>query len=456
MSRIWAVAKNTIRQAVRLKTVAFLIIALLVVILLMGINTSGDGTLKGRLQTFVSYSLSLTSLVLSLFTIGLTVYSFTSDISQKQIFTLLTKPLKRYQLVLGKLLGIFILDVVLLVIFCSSIYTIAVLTPRFTKAESQDLKRAKNEFFTARAKLTPRKIDVSRKVAQIYQKLEESGKLQQKFPNMSREAIINSITYRQEQWTRAAVPGQELVWEFENVNPLKDAETLFLKYKYDVSVNPRDLKVSGVWAVGDLRQLEYGERVVTPIHEFARTELIRTSYEEKIASGVVAEDGYLAVGFFNPPVNNTTILFPEEHFQILYKADTFLANYIKASILLLLRLVLLSCLAIFAASFLSFPVAILLCLAVFTSAHLSGFVMEALTLPSQDVNLLYEYVVKPVIRLLPRFDYFSPSKFIIPAELITWKFLAEAFALLLSLKSFLLIVLTLCIFRFREVAKVVV
>jgi len=455
MSRIWAVAKNTIRQAVRLKTVAFLVLALLVVLLLMGKNASGDGTLKGRLQTFVSYSFSLTSLVLSVFTIGLTVYSLTNDIKQKQIFTVLTKPIRRSQLLLGKLLGVFILDFILLAIFSCTIYAVAALTPRFINPSEQELNRAQNEFFTARMKLTPQKIDVSEKVREMYQEMKKSGKLQQKFPNMSQEAIIRVLTWRQEQWTRAVAPGRELIWEFQNVKPLEDAQSLFLKYKYDVSVNPADLKVSGVWFVGDLRQIQYGAKVQTPVYEFARKELIRTYYEEEVPSNVVTDDGYLAVGFLSPPLNTTTILFPEDHLQLLYKADTFTANFIRASLLILLRLAFLACLGIFAASFLSFPVALLLCLAVFTTAHLSGFVMEALNPATHDVGLLYSYTIKPLIHLMPQFDKFSPAKFIILAQLITWKFLAEAFAMLVCIKSFLLIILSLCIFRFREVAKVV-
>ena len=66
MNSIWAVAKNTIKQALRMKIALVFIILLLVLLPVIGISVTGDETIKGRLQTFISYSLSLTSLLLSL------------------------------------------------------------------------------------------------------------------------------------------------------------------------------------------------------------------------------------------------------------------------------------------------------------------------------------------------------------------------------------------------------
>ena len=50
MHRIWTVAKNTIRQAIRLKIVTVFTLLLLILLPVMGTAMTGDGTLKGRLQ----------------------------------------------------------------------------------------------------------------------------------------------------------------------------------------------------------------------------------------------------------------------------------------------------------------------------------------------------------------------------------------------------------------------
>src|SRR3990172_3405511 len=80
MRRIWAVARNTIRQALRMKVAAAFIVLLLILLPILGLTVTGDGTLKGRLQTFVSYGFSLTSLLLSFLTLIVSVYTITSDI----------------------------------------------------------------------------------------------------------------------------------------------------------------------------------------------------------------------------------------------------------------------------------------------------------------------------------------------------------------------------------------
>ena len=122
MRRMWAVATNTIRQALRMKVAAIFVVLLLVLLPVMGFTATGDGTLKGRLQTFVSYGLSLTGLLLSLLTIIVAIYTVTSDIEHRQIYTVVTKPIRRYQIILGKVLGVIVLDVVLLVLFAGIVY----------------------------------------------------------------------------------------------------------------------------------------------------------------------------------------------------------------------------------------------------------------------------------------------------------------------------------------------
>jgi len=65
MRRVWAVARNTIAAALRMKVAVVVIVLLLILLPLMSMIMVGDGTLHGKLQTFVSYGLSLTTLLLS-------------------------------------------------------------------------------------------------------------------------------------------------------------------------------------------------------------------------------------------------------------------------------------------------------------------------------------------------------------------------------------------------------
>jgi hypothetical protein len=454
MNNIWAVAQNTIKQALRTKSALALIAILVILLLVMGLTTTGDGTLKGRLQTFISYGLSLTSLLLCLLTVILSVYTITNDIKQKQIFTVLTKPIKRYELLLGKFLGVVIFNLFLLAVFGAIIYSVVLYIPKWGEFTEQELDQVNNGFLTARIGLEPLELDVSKEVNEQYEQLRKSGLLDQQFSGMAKNSIIESLTYRKRMWKRSTEPGGKLTWEFENVRPLTKEESLFITFKYDVSVNPPDLQVVGGWVVGDLRQVEMGAQPITPIMEYPRKDLIRTYYEIEVPSTVIADDGYLAVGFVNLPINNTTVIIDD--LGVLYKAGNFTANYIRAVLLILIRLVFLAALAVLASSFLSFPVAILLCLTVFATANISGFILESFDFLSENLSKFYSYVFKPIIRILPEFDKYNPSKFLIPARLISWTFLTRAIGFMVGIKAVLLIFFGIIIFSFREIAKVII
>lgn len=459
MHRVWAVATNTIRQALRMKVAAVFIVLLLVLLPVMGATATGDGTLKGRLQTVVAYGMSLTSLLLSLLTIIVATYSITSDIEQRQIYTVVTKPIRRYQLILGKFLGVVVLDVALLTLFLGIVYGVIVLMPRFVTASEEERAQIHSEFFTARASLIPPLVDVSQEVDTMYRWLEKEDKLGVLYPNYAPEEIKKLLTKRIQLERRASTIGQMLIWEFQNVRPTDpNTQSLFIRFKYDVSVTPPDEHVYGDWRIGDLRGLKTGTAVDTPVYRVApRRDPVRKFREIEVPARAVAKDGYLAVAFVNPPLNDTTVLFPiEDGLEVLYKADSFAANYVRAGLLILFRLVFLACLGVMAASFLSFPVAILFCLVIFVMGAASGFFVESFGYMNENVGRIYTYTIQNLIRLLPRFDSYNPTQYLIPARLISWRLIGEVVLIMVCLKAALLLVLSLVIFRFRELAKVVV
>lgn len=457
MRRLWAVAKNTIRQALRMKVAAAFIVLLLILLPVLGLTATGDGTLKGRLQTFVSYGFSLTSLLLSFLTIIVSIYAITSDIEHRQIYTVITKPIRRSHLIVGKLLGVLALDIALLILFAGIIYAVAVFMPRFFDASAQELVQVNNEFYTARASLVPPAVDVREEAEAIYERLKANDQLDIIYHNYSREEAIKLLMTQKQLEKRAAAVGERLLWEFKNVKPFDPNESLFIRFKYDVAATPPDEQVYGDWWIGDLRETGVGAQPTTPVFRDTRKDAINSFHEIEVSASAVAEDGYLAVGFINPPLNETTVIFPlEDGLEVLYKADSFTGNFIRAALLILCRLIFLACLGTLAGSFLSFPVAILLCLVVFLTGTVSGFVIESFDSLSQNIGLIYTYSVKGLVRLLPQFDKYNPTTFLVSSRLMTWGFLARVALFMVFLKGLVLLLLALVIFRFRELAKVVV
>ncbi|MFC1792977.1 ABC transporter permease [Planctomycetota bacterium] len=451
MHSIWAVAINTIKQALRIKVAVVFTIILIVLLPVLGITTTGDETLKGRLQTFVSYSLSLTSFLLCLQTIIVSIYTVTSDIEKRQIYTVITKPIRRYQLILGKLFGVIAMNIILLGLFSAIIYTIAIYTPKFINVPEYELIEANNEFYTARASLNVPEVDVTQEVKDRYTDLDRRGELPANVPS---EEIIAQLTQQAQLAKRAAGVGQILLWEFDNVESL--AENIFIKFKYDVSVNPPDSQVWGRWFVGDYQFFKYGTQSKTPIYDEVHKHSVRDFHEIEVPADVVPEHGKLAVAFMNAPLNSVAIIFPPDGLEVLYKADSFGSNFVRAVLLVLFRLIFLACLGVLAASFLSFPVAILFCFVIFFTASFSGFVLESFDFLGENIGVVYSYSLKWVIQLLPQFDKFNPTKFLVPARLISWPFLVKCALSMVCIKAFLILIFSLVIFRYREIARITV
>ncbi len=451
MNSIWAVANNTIKQALRMKIAVVFIILLLVLLPVLGASATGDETIKGRLQTFVSYGFSLTSFLLCILTITISIYTVTNDIKEKQIFTIVTKPIRRMEYLTGKLLGVILLNVILLSIFSGIIYSIALYMPKFYKATESELEQVNNEFFTARASIPIPQEDFTEQANERYQKMKESGDIPD---NMSRAEAIKEINNILQVLSRSADVGSTLEWEFENVKPLSDS--IFIRFKFESLEETPDARIYSRWMVGEPHSVRTGEAGSTPVYVNDFRHLADNFYEIEIPSEVIPESGKLAVVFYNYPLNNTVVIFPKDGMEVLFKAESFTSNFIKSAVLVLSRIVFLGCLGILASTFLSFPVAILLCLVLFVTASFSSFFLESFNFLSQNVGVFYSYTLKWMIKILPEFDKYNPTKFLISARLVSWGFLGQCIFFMVCIKSLLLLALAFLIFTYREIAKIII
>lgn len=455
MGRIWAVAVNTIRQILRLKIATAFIVMLFVLLPVMGFGLTGDGTLKGRLQSFVSYGLSLTSFLLCLLTIIASIYTLTSDIKNKQIYTVITKPIRRSQLIAGKLVGVVVLSSVMLVFFSSLIYSIAVYMPKFLNSSEQEMVIARNEFYTARASILPRQQDVTKEVEQEYEKLRKSDMLEELFKNDSKQRIIDQLRRQKKLEKRSVSVGNQILWEFYNVKPTGDSKDIFIKFKFDVSATPADNQIFGGWLIGDNRKPM--NELDSEVYNLSRKDSIGIAHEIKLPAEAVAEDGYLAVAFLNLPLNNTVVMFsPNDGMEILYKADSFLANFIRIALLIETRIIFLAVTGLLASTFLSMPVAILVCMVVFFMGSISQFIIESFDYLNESVMPFYKYILKPMIQFMPQFDRMEPAAFIVPAKMLSWLEFARMASVMVFIKSLVLLFIALLVFGSRELARIIV
>ena len=116
MQRILAIAGLTWKAALRFKL--FLVIAALLILAVVGLPLviKDDGTARGFTQIILTYTLSAITALLGLSTLWLSCGTLARDIEECQIQVVATKPIARWQIWLGKWLGIVSLNAVLLAI----------------------------------------------------------------------------------------------------------------------------------------------------------------------------------------------------------------------------------------------------------------------------------------------------------------------------------------------------
>ena len=252
MKALWAIARNLMVEIIRMRMLmAFVILATACYTIFFAWWIHGsEGPANEKIQTFLSYSLSLTAGFLSLLTIFISISTITRDIKRKEIFTIATKPITRGNYLLGKFLGMALLNIILLVVSAGTIYGLARYLQR-TEPTTQDERDYLNDLvFVARQALKPQMPDVSSAVRKkvndvIAQKLRDEPERFKNNPTLITQmrASLARDFGKQLIYAQTAVPPSgHIVWHFTDIDPIdRENGNVYIRYKQDVSVNPPDL-----------------------------------------------------------------------------------------------------------------------------------------------------------------------------------------------------------------------
>src|SRR5271170_8002775 len=148
MQKIFAICWLTWKAALRFKL--FLVIAALLILAVVGLPLviKDDGTAQGFTQIILTYTLSVTTGLLGLSTLWLACGTLARDIEECQIQVVATKPIARWQIWIGKWLGIVTLNAALLAIAGGCVF--GLLQYRATKLPADVQKELREQVLVAR------------------------------------------------------------------------------------------------------------------------------------------------------------------------------------------------------------------------------------------------------------------------------------------------------------------
>ena len=454
--RIAAVMVLTWKAALRFKLFLVVSVLLLGAVVALPLLLKDDGTARGFTQILLTYTLTTISALLGLSTLWLACGTLARDIEECQIQVVAVKPIARWQIWLGKWLGLMCLNAALLALAGACVFSL--LQVRAGRLPATQQKILRNEVLVARGSAK----EMEDFTAQIEKDTDRLLKERLAANPVSQADLVEVRRQIHEQVKaefQIVPPGYSRFWEVrvgprENLDPNRP---LHARIKFNSAVQTGSgATFQGLWQVGVPQK--------TQLWRSELMSLAPDTFHEFEVPPFVDDRGVLTLTFVNP--NNTALLFPlEEGMEVLYREGGFGLNFIRGLGIILCWMGLLTTIGLAAASFLSFPVAAFFSLGVLSLAFMTGPLATAVsegTLGGYNAEkgpqgkLPIDAVAIPVFSALLKVvnlaKDFSPIDYLSTGRSITWIQLGQAFAQIVLLLGGIFGVFGIFVFNRRELA----
>jgi hypothetical protein len=450
--RLYAVAWLTIKAAVRLRVVVALALLLLACMGLLPFFIKHNGTARMFAQVLLTYSLYLCTGLLGLATLWIACGTHATDIDPGQLQLLAVKPAARWQIWLGRWLGVMTLNAVLLAL--AGLVAYGMLRWQARKLPSEQQQMLASEVLVARGSAREPMPDLESDMEKIFARRQQEGGLADLDPEMVRREIRDQLRARQED----VGPNFRRFWDIDLGAQRQSlaGQPLHLRVKFHTAQLGNDSAINTVWLVGRIESGRFWRmpKQLTPeaFHEFA------------IPPDLFGTDGRLHIECENR--DQVTLLFPlTDGLEVLFPEGGFAANYARALLVLLCWLALLAAVGLAASSCLSFVIAALLAVTLLvlglSGDTLSGVLEEGTVLgvdheTGRPNATAANAVLLPVYRalnwLVQSVQTVSPVETLSEGRMITWGQLA-ACALRIALLAGGTALVGMVIFNRRELAR---
>ncbi len=467
MRKVWAIIRLTLAELIRTRVAVAFVLLLIGMMTLIVTTAKGDGTLMGKVQMFISYSVGVIYSLLALLVILLSCRVIDEDIKTMRIDSLVSKPIARWQLLLGRWAGIIILATGLLVASMSAVYIITQLYVRSTPVKSMDRFKVENYVLVARKSFVPPPIpDIDKKVEQIYQKLKKQGRLpppSQMAPSKVRQMIKDGLLRQ----PRTVGPRQMRTWKISGLKPIRNNKgnvlvTLRFKYEPSKTTTPdpkhhlHSNTVLGYWIIG--KRTSKNSFYWPP--GGPQEKPYRTLQQIDVPLNVIEPDGTLTFSFVNIDPRNVAVNFPlKDGLEVLARVGGFAPNFIRLALIAFAGIVFLATLSIACGTFLSFPIASLVSFSVFFIGIAANFLTEAIEMLETSKSVLdkVERVITYIsIKFIPSLDLGQYTSKLIDGRIIDWQTTLTHIGWLIGVNSLILTVFAIIVFERRELGKVTV
>jgi len=457
--RIWAVARTTLREAVRTRTAGVILVTVLAVVVVSPFALRGTGALPERVQLVLNYSLSAAGFLLSILTVFLATSSLAGDIREKRIETIATKPVRRWQIVVGKWVGVMLLNVALVVV--AGVFTY-VLVRRVVGRESaakdkDEWKQLEEDVYVARHTVDPTPPDFEALISEEIRRRRLAGEMPE---DLTEQELRKRRRVQLRTYYNSLAPGEGRGRKMEHVTPASRDEQLSVRYKViatgPMEERPEENTVELDWIITPVQTPNHPDQFRWPTNGS-----MGDFHEFDVPASVVGPDGVVYIWCINRDQRLIHVGFPaEEGVQLLYRAGTFEWNFVRAMLLVLVRLGFLSALGLAAGAVLSFPVASLFVMSVFICAlSVNHFVALSSPIAGTEEHPVfqspagYRPILKAVAGAVPNFGKYDGTAELATGRFVSWRLVVRGLIVVGAIYGGVVMALGCLYFAGRELAE---
>jgi len=453
-ARITAVAAVTLQATYRFRLFPALLVFLLLTVVVLPLMIKDDGTARGLTQILLTYTLGISVSLLGFSTLWLACGVLARDIEDCTIQTLAVKPIARWEIWIGKWLGILALNASLLSFTGFCVY--ASVQYRAAKLPDDQKLVLRDQILVGRG-------SVKAPVPDLTQEIEKTLQERLKEPSvaaMDRAFVkqqVEEMVKGREQYVPPLM-GKRWDLDFGALRSLDKSGTMHVRVKFNKGALTQITTFPVMFQVGppgDKRMI----RVEVALAD-------DSFHEVPIPADVLDENGHVNVEFYN--MSPIPLMVPlDEGIELLYYESGFGANFCRGLVIIFLWLALLAALGLAAASYMSFPVAAFFSLAMLLVALSSG-IMESVVKEGTVTGVnhetgraagsLVDLIIVPVFRLMLKginlVKEFSPIDSLSSGRSVTWWQLFRAIGQIGVLVTGFFALIGIGLFYRRELAAV--
>ncbi len=452
MQQLWAIARLTVRAAFRYRLVIVLMALLVGAVVVLPVVIKHDETAAGFTQILLTYTLGIITALLSMVTLWLACGTLARDIDDCHMQVVAAKPIPRWQIWVGKWVGIMVLNAILLGTSTGAVYLL--MQWRATQLPPQVQEALHNNVLTARASAREPIADIDERAEKILRA--RLSELQAKGVNLDEfRAQAREVIKAKDQ----VVPADHFRRFRPNLRHAADrveGQPIFVRLKFHTpelsAKRPYELEIIVGPAEGAKRETAFRSLAAEAQHEI------------QFDHATLDPDGSLTVDIANR--SGVPLLIPlDDGFEVLYREGGFGLNYIRACLVLFSWLGLLAAIGLSAASFLSFPVAAFLATTVLilglSTGTLKSVVEDRTVLGFQHdsterVNPAVDALMLPIFQVLLKVvslvQQFSPIDAVSSGRSVTWTELCQAVGIVVILLGGMFAAIGIFAFTRRELA----